>query len=493
MKLLLPLRNESGQAVLMATLVSMILLLTIPVVVLSMTGKLRVNSQQRNSGYSLAQEGLAYAAAALSTDASTWSNALSGTFPAGFDGSQVFYGSQGGAFKITCTVNPALSAASSAPPMQPYEVQVVATSLKPNPTGPYTATNVSGQTFELIRSLQAYFSQKTLAVDTQRGVHTSVAMEQGSGGGAPFYGGVGISNPFTVHWGGIYITTTTPWNVSGVMDSNRFPRKFSSGQIIGSVYKRTPVLPASVTSDGNEYWAMTSFNPPPVVDITNYLSLAQNSVGISTPANAGAYPVGSGAWYGCQGGSSVVGTGCTPTITLDQNFSVPNSSSVIEVYATMDVNNVEFDNLALDLNQGAILLPNLNLTLNQNIAGSGLSGLNLHVPLRAPQEYPYAPMKGAWPCVGKQGQAGYTCPETTAGLMPVGAQVNYRGFLYVGGNLEVKQGNWVLVGAVYVGGQITIDAGASLTIIHDDLINEGIEVIDPPQLQIDSQQEVSAQ
>src|SRR5207302_3191057 len=98
----------------------------------------------------------------------------------------------------------------------------------------------------------------------------------------------------------------------------------------------------------------------------------------------------------------------------------------------------------------------------------------------APLEYaasPLAPSNAAatWPCAFAVGRTCASNQLTVNGAAMSKQKVDFRGFLYVNGDLNVTAGNWLIVGAVRVDGQLTVQTGATLTILYDDEINHNVQ------------------
>jgi hypothetical protein len=169
------------------------------------------------------------------------------------------------------------------------------------------------------------------------------------------------------------------------------------------------------------------------------------------------------------------------TATFTNAFSVPFSSSVIVVNG-----NARFDNLTLDLSSGAFIV-NGNLILGT--PGSGMD-LTLRVPTDHALEYLYTPT-GTIPCHNLE-----TCSSTVASGS---GGFQFRGLLFVNGDLLVNGIGWKMAGAVLVGnfatgeGRLIIESGTptnSLAIFYDENIGHMAEM-NPLQLQIDGMREVS--
>jgi hypothetical protein len=360
---------------------------------------------------------------------SAWANALTGTFPVGFTNGGIYTDPQGAKYKIQIT----------APSPTAYEMQVVSTALIMNqPT----------------RALQATLSQKTLSVSLGNGAQIPVAVQLGS---TPTINGVSASQGILdVHWGSIEILDPNPihtWNVPGTMDAQRYPRKFALNGIAGTSIPRSPTN-VGATSDQKEYWAFASLGFEPVIDVADYTS--------SATTNTTYWPSGPKTFTGAA-------TGSPPVYVVNGD--------------------VTFNGFNADLKTGPIpggaFIVTGNLTLTSPPWTSTIPAVR--VPPTALLDYPYGlptliPAPYPVSCVAPTLQPTCSIPH-----------VDFRGFLYVQGNLTVTAGNhWVIDGVLRVDGALEIDANASLTVYYDDEINHQIGV-SAFSLQTDSQNEVSAQ
>src|SRR5882672_9102893 len=100
--------NQSGQFLIISVLLLVVLLIAIPAIILVNRTATHHNTMSlvKTKGRAIAEEGLAFAIQQLSQPGPPPSWPLSPGFlqlPTGFDGSQTFTSTQGGAYKITCT------------------------------------------------------------------------------------------------------------------------------------------------------------------------------------------------------------------------------------------------------------------------------------------------------------------------------------------------------------------------------------------------------
>src|SRR5437879_5947995 len=291
-------------------------------------------------------------------------------------------------------------------------------------------------------------------------------------------GGLGALD---VHWGPIVSYPSETWNLTSFdpIDSNRYPRKFAVGGITGPHHARSEPHSSQPITDGKEYWAYQALGFPPFVDEEFYIDqVASIATGITAPTCTGgadctASPPGSGYFYHVSSN--------TANFDLPTGYSVP-ASTAIYIYGNASFGQIKIDLKKPAFNPNSAFIVTGDLTLNGPTFGQTLT--DLHVPPTANLEYPFAT---SYPCssVVTPGSSG-TCRSDQTGLTR--SQVDFRGFLFVKGNLVVTTGNWVLAGVVRVDGQVIIQNGARLTILYDDEINHGIHTY-PFELQTDSLQD----
>jgi len=411
---------------------------------------------QADKETAIADEGIAYATKLLMKNWPNWQNITGITECTNVD----LTSADGNHFHLQCGVDPTLFGGFA---VQPYQLAVIATAYKAGPGG-----LVPG------RARLAYLSPKTLAAYLPTGTSASAALY--------------LANPpagaLNVNWGPIVLNTTatTPWHVTdfvgpaggappswpATMDSGQYPRKFSQSQIYGDAVLRAsgnppPVPPASwpTITDQKEYWAYASIGFPGQIDIlspTGYKSLAAaETTGVTQTGGTTCCNTGTGC--GCfTGAAQITGGALGPGDIL---------------YVEGDA---QLDNLNVDMPLGAIIVTH-NLIL-----GNALTPINhtdVHVPNTAHYEYPVLPLKNTW------------YQKINEGQMVTTFNTNIHTFIYVGNNLTVN-GNWSVVGAIAVDGNVNVSAGAGLAVWYDDNVNRNIKVGDP-QLQVDFLRDIATQ
>ncbi len=280
-------RGQSGQTLLIAVMIGMILLISIPVIVfLTQVGsRHQMASPKRTKGRAIAEAGMSYATQQLSQSSMTWvaalNNSFDGTWPTGGalatdcnTGALIPSPSGGGFFKLTCSVDSEANLG-----LQPYQVSVLSVA--------YLQDQSTGTASTAERAIQAYLSERTLGVDLATGLHAAAALVLVS---TPKYlSPLAASGPLKVNWGPIVILDTTTTTLNGDLDQvvngggpNTFPgypRKFSLGGITGTQtgaqYVRAATTTASAaTTDRKEYWAFASQTFPPLINEDYYIAQA---------------------------------------------------------------------------------------------------------------------------------------------------------------------------------------------------------------------------
>jgi hypothetical protein len=451
--------DKSGQVLIMAVALIMVVLIAITVgLFVSQMGVLhQSSSSQRFSGRSVAEEGITYGMHQLGASTSTWASALAGDFSStDCNSSSILKTPSGSGFKLYCSTG-----TSGNSKLQTYQVAVKAVALAKN-----------GQP---IRAIRAYVSPRTLGLDTATGIHTAAALQLAR---VPASGG-----NLSVHWGPISCldsSDATVWTLPSTIDSGLYPRKYSvSGLTGGSPNIRSGSTWGSApTSDQKEYWSYLSVQFPPLIDEQTYQGIAtSNTVPAPVdstllaplsptacgPANCGYFDLGGTG----SGTSALFGNGGTYSLL---------GGKVVFINGDAIFTNVNVDS-------GTFIITG-DLTISGALGGSSP---NLHVPVTARDEYPYSSTN--WPCVGYEGhmsgtQPAYDCaPGNPNNVFPTGSNMNFRGFLYVKGNLYVNTNKWNMAGALIVGdmqkdpgtgGQLTIASGNTLTVAYDDVIEHEI-------------------
>jgi len=239
-------RSESGQALLIAVGIFLVLIISIPVIIfVSQTGiSHQTRSQRQAEGRAVAEDGIAYAAQCFAANQTLWNQAAqAGNFQPVFDAIRVNGTSvcnsgsvvPGTQFKLACYDHRTYSN------LQLYQALVVATAMVPGPNG----TSTTGS------SIQTVLSQKTMGASLANGVRAAAALSLVKAPPSTFTG-------LTVHWGPIVCYDQNTWTLAGPLDIatgyafQGSPRKFSNGGITGAgaSFPRSPNATASAdTSD----------------------------------------------------------------------------------------------------------------------------------------------------------------------------------------------------------------------------------------------------
>lgn len=464
--------KDSGQVLLLAIFIVLLLVISIPGVVYlnQVSGYFGVQLSKRQKAQPVAEEGIAYAIHSLSVNQSTWTAALNGTFPPDFDGIQVSTGSKGGRFTIQCS--------TGGIGLAPYQVRVLVKVLEKDPRGQDTP----------IGALLAKVSQKTLGATLTTDLRASAAIELMQ---TPV---IDLNATLDTHWGAVVSFGTSQWTLTGVMDQQKYPRKIAPGPITGASFTRAPDPNSPPTTDQKEYWAYASPGFPPVIATAYYLARSTAAIGIRPPVMASdgltvidGRPPGSGYFE--------VPSSDTATFTFDSGglpYDVPSREAVIYVQG-----NAQFRGVAMNMNNGGAFIVTGNLVLDDN-SGMTQTSFPLNYPVNLLLDYPYyhgdpgTSLPSDWPCrIQYEAIPPQPCTSYDAlGYWGFTNVFHHRGFLYVMGDLIVNTDqNWAMVGALRVDGVLRIlppGAGTtSLTVFYDDVINHNISV-DPVELHVDS-------
>jgi hypothetical protein len=433
--------KNSGQLLLVGTLLLLALVVTIPIIIWvhQSAGRGEYQAQTRGQALPLAEEGVALAVRVLGVSRNAFESALAAPLSDATFGADIRHG---GSAPYQLSVKPAAR----------FQVRVVSQVVTTDKSGVRNPN----------RQLEALVSPKTLVVQLPTDVRAPVAFQTMR---------ADIVNPagLDIHWGPMAVYDQDPghtWTVDGPMDTAGYPRKFGQGQM---AFISRPSL--TTDTDQKEYWRNAEIGFPKDIALNAYQTLAEQNQLTARPPRCGANPC-----TAMPAISTVYQGGALPVL-LDG----PNPSNAYEVNAStvvfLIVGDAEFDDLALDLSQGAVLITG-NLTIKHPSHGFPNNTV-LQIPSTAAKEYP--PTMTNWPCAA-QGP-GNTC--TSAQAISGSPKLAYRGFLYVQGNLIVDpNAHWAMTGVARVDGQVQIGNGASFTLFFDEEVNRRI-MTTPFELQAD--------
>jgi len=507
-------RDRSGQALLIGVLILMLLMITIPAVIFlnQHAASHGVESQRRLKARTVAEEGLAFGIQQLSQPGPppNWPYLPGGILPP----SGTFTSLEQSSFTITYT-----STTVATPVLQTYQVQIIVRPTQWDPVN-QQIVSVPGS------SIAALVSQHTVGAQLPGGFSTSAAVQLGLAPNTP------PGANFRVYWGPIVITNsgTPAWNVgpacpaAGTMNCDQFPRKFSTGAITGAAggtnqadvtYTTDPNAPLTrcppnggntgcaandSATDEKEYWAYISPTAfVSYIDTHTYQLIAQAETNITPPicvTSAGIpdtppFPPTLSA-TNCTPGSAcgyfdVANCNNTGDAALFDGspYAVPNSTDVIYVTnsANPGVGNVQFGNIAIDFHEGGgAFIVTGNLTVNGNASlANPTPQADIRLPPTAALDFPYTP--------GLSNYFSSICPNNLCNSSPLlggtpNAGMNFRGFLYVQGNMTEGSGNGVAMdGVLRVDGQL--NAPDLFVPFYDDVINHKILTTNF-ELQVDS-------
>jgi hypothetical protein len=431
--------RSSGQMLLIAAILICVLIgVSIPLVMYlnHIATRTVTVTQQRERARATAREGLAYASHVLSSTAA-WKTALRGECPA--------------SFKDT-TGNPRRFMGSA-------ELEYTLSCFTPESSGTvglHVSSFAGGKEASpdpLIR-MEAILARRSLGAMGQEseGSQKSAAVQLRE---VPH-----VEGKWETHWGSIVCYASDPWKIHGEMDRYQFPRKYSQGPIEGVDHERGAT---QEDTDDREYFGRVSLGFAAILDERLYKTQAETSSLIPPPTakSSGrviqAQPKNSGYFFLDQDIALFSGK----NMSL---YQIAQSSAVLFIDG-----DARFENMALDLKEGAILVKG-NLTLASQTQGQGIYFNDIRVPAKAAEEYPYDPLSGQFPC---RNEAGRTCAQSIT--------VHIRGFLYVQGDLILEEplngeSLWVLDGALRVDGRLKIPAKTHLIVYYDDHIGDAIQV-----------------
>lgn len=463
--------TPSGQALLIAVFLGLLLALVVPLVVYlnRIGGTHQAGMQQRTQGETVARQGIAYAQGLLANGAdnaaayATWTAALAGNFPAPCnvaltDNAAYIRLNDKWSFSLTCKASGPLDGTHDPRP-QPFQVLVKSVAFWGN----------NDQRVP-VRAQEALISAKTLVAATMQNTQPAVALALVN---RPRYDDWTDTTILTVHWAPMVVFSSFTWHVGGQMNNvdpvpggsgpyGGFPRKYATGAITGPNRPRgyNPVSDTNnPRTDNQEYWSFAGLADVPNVDAATFRLRAKNTninlqaLGF-TPCPAPDCTVPTSC--GCVTGTNVTFNGATP-------ISAPTLPAYIYV-----AGNAIFDNAAINLGGGGMYVDG-TLMMTNRATGGGLNWLwTVHVASSAWREYagwraetPAPSAAQQWPCYDKVNSdcsfdAGNAAsPGPTSQNPLAGTGVNFRGMLVVRGNLNVYGGPWNIIGGLLVGDPVT--------------------------------------
>ncbi len=472
--------SESGQLLLLSLLIMLSLGLSLFVVLFlnQYLTRSSVYALKKQRGVAIGDSALTVATTMLGSSPALWQAALSGSFPVGYDGSQQFTASFG-TYRIQCSVGNTnllhgdLKAAN-------YQVRVNALAYVPS---------ASGTGYVPARLVQAIVGPLTVGarLGDSTAVGAALLLAQ-----FPHIGTYESPNKgnVMVHWGPIVSFSSMTFQFANGSPTacqgtacdpdttyGHYPRLFSAGAIVP--LKASPSPPP--TTDNAFYWSYlgTAMSPLPLaVDINTYKDRASESyIGPTALINDGCAVFSQiGGYVKCTGGG---------TVHFPDDYRLVHTTSVIYIEGNAQVDG----RFSVDVSSLGALVVTGNLTVADGPTTSPptnpLDDILLRVPPTAASEYAAGI---SFPCsntMTEQDGSG-SCGSTMAGQQ----YVDFRGFLYVQGNLIVNgsgdndSGKRVIVGTVRVGddpngtvSQLTVANNEELHIYYDDRVNRNVQVI----------------
>jgi hypothetical protein len=432
--------NQSGQVLVLSAFILIIMLIVIPIMVFvnAMATRHGTQSQAALKGRVIAQEGAAFAIQQLKASGSLNCQGHS------FDGVAVFQSAQGGAYTIHC-INGPLDGQ-----LQSYQDLLTVRPL-----------NTQGQ-FISGSPIASTVSPLTIGARLPTGYTASAALE------VMHVPNEAAGAELDVELGPIVSRDSSTWTLDALEDTSRRPRKFSSGCI--AQRNSNCASPTSPFTDQREYWDLTSPGFAAVIDTASYRTIAQDpTVSIcSRPTCSG----------GCSGGPLITATpsgSCYFQVAkgdsaiFDIGWTGPGANGVIYVDGGGDVvlNQIK---IILANNSAFIVDGGGRLTLGDNHDTAGpYASPAIPLPPTAAKDDPYGTCGGVSPCNG----------TTTRNL-------DFQGFLYATGDLEVAQATyWTLDGVVRVEGTLSLAGNANVLLFYNDTVNHSIRTTNF-EIQMDS-------
>ncbi|MFA5858540.1 MAG: hypothetical protein WC955_05695 [Elusimicrobiota bacterium] len=248
----------------------------------------------------------------------------------------------------------------------------------------------------------------------------------------------------TVHWGPV-----VTYGSIEMSPTKYYPRKISKGRIVGR-----DVDQSSPNTDDLEYWAYEDLGNPPRVDLAYYKTLAIASQVLPMRKGSGsgaatAFPSGSGYFRAADNPNGYEFRAPTGS----GNYTFENSTSVIYVEGNASLPSGK---CWLDV---AALIVTGDCDFNADFQTYGAT-----IPVGAQNEYLHPSAQGFW----------------TTNFAPIGeggiysiSSCGMHGFLYVGGKMSNAGANAIIVGAIKVIGQVTLN---TMTVYYDSTVTSEIHL-----------------
>ncbi len=417
--------NRGGQLLIVALMITAILVATVPIL-FAISKRLHYfygDSSAKIKFNLSSQAALAQVNYALSASPELWNRAITNAALSqeGFDGSRTFIGVNKIPYTVVCFRDP---------------------SLLPNQLRVKIRLTNAGKTFQRYQTYEAILSRKTMGVDLPVLRHAPAALY--------VLGDLDLSRQqaetpeLDVHWGAIVcFGTLTLDDAPNAETYGHHPRKFARGEY------RAPYAKHQIT-DGREFWSQRFWGEPVVIDDDRYRKAATEQNGDANKDDATA-----------QERKSSYISAPEQVLIVRSVATQPKDNVVPVLYVDASV---RFETDGIDLGTGAMIVTE-NAIFEDHREGKELP---LSVPPSGALEYPYLPDNTKFPC---QEQIGASCSSQTA--LASSSKVDFRGFLYVKGDMYVNQ-DTTIVGVLRVDGQLHVHGGKRLTILFDDKVSRSI-------------------
>lgn len=438
-------RSQQGVALGMALAIIFVVLVLLPAIVIwiQQDTKMSVKDQKSALAFNLAEAGIDRGMWKLRSSTETFAVASSGTVIAGYDFDTVYSDISGGRYRIKFSSGP-----------NTKEVTVLA-----------EGRDLASQQ---VRAIRAVFKNNPVP------------------GGLITGGMVDWRNAFSAHWGPILAHGDIT-----ISDSNAaqdyFPRKYSR-QVVSSnssSYSRDTNGLDPPNTDNQEWW---SDYPVPELPVLNFESLENSAKATLTRNIVGCSKTLANGWDGGAWPTNCNGSKCPAggdhSCHFQNTYRHPLSQKNYVWYWDQSFSQVQFTggSKATEGNglYGTVIVR--GTLINQAEDGLTYTGT---VPTNAWQEYTKISKTAGDTAASNEypGDAGYqkvnssgfkfgTDTWTGGQNPPAGSDtdIGIRGFLYVGGDLEINDSTDIH-GAVWVVGNVNKATGKKVIIFYDDTID----------------------
>jgi hypothetical protein len=256
-----------------------------------------------------------------------------------------------------------------------------------------------------------------------------------------------------VEWGPVVTFTSITSN-----PPNKYPRKFSAGQITGrdTVNDSNNGAMPSGNWAAYDYAAFYDLGTPPVVDLDYYKTVAKNTI-VATVLKKG---TGSGdASPDTSGGFN---SGYYPSSTNPNGVKIEKGTGAGNFTFTCSTCVIYIEGEVKRYPNGAFLNVEALVVTDDMDFNAGGTPYTTTIPNTASDEYQYVP-----------DGVNYWTASGWANGAAVTVDAGFHGFLYVGGNVDNAGGGSTMVGAMYINGEITTN---TTTVYYDSSVTNNVKI-----------------